>query len=81
MKIEYGSGQTKYGPGIDITLTPEDVVRAIQAYLVAKGIHVNGPATYRVNNTLIESARIYIDPSGFVIHKGRKISGRGDSVE
>lgn len=48
------------------------------AWLVAKGVHVNGPRTILVNGKLCKSGRVYVDPSGFVIKKnGVMLSGRG----
>jgi hypothetical protein len=35
LKIEHGSGTTEYGPGVSITISGDDVARAISAYLVA----------------------------------------------
>jgi hypothetical protein len=77
MNIEYGNGPTEYGPGVDIKLTGDEVATAIDAYLVAMGIHVSGPRTITVNNELCENGRVYVDPSGFVIDRLKKISGRG----
>lgn len=81
MKVSYGKGSTEYGPGVSIELTGSDVATAIDAYLVAKGIHVSGPRTIRVNDELCEFGSVYVDPSGFVIKKGRKYSGRGPAGE
>ena len=77
MKVRYGKGTTEYGPGVSIELTGCDVATAIDAYLVAKGIHVSGARTIKVNGELCEAGSVYVDPSGFVIKKGRKYSGRG----
>lgn len=77
MEVKHGTGKTKYGPGIDITLTGEEVAKAISAYLVAHGVYVNGPRTITVNDDLCDYGRIYVDPSGFVINDGERLSGRG----
>ncbi len=77
MKVKHGQGVTQYGPGVSIDMTGSDLARAIDAYLVARGVHVSGPRTITVNGDLCESARVYVDPSGFAIHKGKKIDGRG----
>jgi hypothetical protein len=45
---------------------------------VAHRIYVSGPRTITVNGKLCEVGHIYVDPSGFVIADGLKISGRGD---
>lgn len=77
MKVRYGDGKTEYGPGVEIELKGDDVAIAIDAYLVAKGIHVSGPRTITVNGHLCQFGSVYVDPSGFVIKKGKKYSGRG----
>ena len=69
MRIKLGSGTTEYGPGVEITLTGDEVARAIDAWLVAKGVAVRGPRTIKVNGELCEHGRVYVDPSGFVIDK------------
>lgn len=78
MKIKHGKGKTKYGPGVEISLSGNEVATAIMAYLVARGVHVDGPQTITVNGELCQSGRVYVDPSGVVINKkGVKFSGRG----
>ena len=80
MKIDYGKGKTEYGPGVEIKLSGNEIARAISAYLVARGVYVNGPRTITVNGELCDYGRVYVDPSGFVINKkGEKLSGRGAS--
>jgi hypothetical protein len=78
MDVKRGGGATKYGPGVSINLTGDEVAIAIDAYLVAHRIYVSGPRTITVNGKLCEVGHIYVDPSGFVIADGLKISGRGD---
>jgi len=77
MIIELGEGKTEYGPGVNIELEGYEVAVAIDAYLVAHRVYVSGPRTITVNGELCECGRIYVDPSGFVIAKGKKFSGRG----
>ena len=77
MKIQYGEGKTKYGPGVSIQLTGDEIATAIDAYLVAHNVHINGPRTISIRDELIGYGEIYVDPSGFVIDKGRKLNGRG----
>lgn len=76
MEVEYGKGTTEYGTGVQINLTGDEVATAIDAYLVAHGIHVNGPRTIRVNGSPYMAGEIYVDPSGFVISDGTKFDGR-----
>jgi hypothetical protein len=78
MKVKYGKRTSEWGPGVDIILSGDEVATAISAYLVAHGIHVNGPRTVSVNDELCQTGRVYVDPSGFVIKKGIKFSGRGE---
>ncbi len=77
MKIKHGRGKTEYGPGVDIKLTGSEVATAIDAWLVAHGVFVSGTRTITVNRELITSGKIYVDPSGFVIADGKKLSGCG----
>lgn len=49
----------------------------ISAYLVAHDIHVVGPRTITVNKELCDCGKVYVDPSGFVVHNGKKTDGRG----
>lgn len=77
MKITRGDGRTKYGPGVSIELSGNEVATAIDAWLVAHCVHIDGPRTVTVNGRLCESGKIYVDPSGFVIADGKKLSGRG----
>lgn len=75
MQISMGNGQTKYGPGVDIKLTGDEVASAIDAWLVAQGVHVRGPRTVRVNNGLCNDGNVYVDPSGFVVANGKMYLG------
>lgn len=77
MKVDFGKGKTQYGPGVEIELSGNEVATAIDAYLVAHGVHVSGARTITVNGELCESGRVYVDPSGFVIHDGERLTGRG----
>lgn len=77
MNIQFGKGKTEYGPGVEINLSGEEVATAIDAYLVAHGIYVDGPRTITVNGELCEEGEIYVDPSGNVIAEGERWTGRG----
>lgn len=77
MNIQFGKGKTEYGPGVQIDLTGDEVATAIDAYLVAHGIIVDGPRTIRVNGELCQQGQIYVDPSGRVIANGEGWLGRG----
>lgn len=78
MRVKYGNGPTEYGSGVDIELTGDEVATAIFAFLVAHGVHVDGPRTVTVNGELCETGRVYVDPIGFVIDaEGQKFSGKG----
>lgn len=79
MNISYGNGPTKYGPGVSIDMTGEEVAIAIMAYLVAHNIHISGARTITVNGELCEAGRVYVDPGAFVIADGKKWTGRGPS--
>jgi hypothetical protein len=75
--VKHGKGRTEYGPGVSIELTGNEVARAIDAYLVAVGVHVQGGRTITVNGELCESGHVHVDPDGFVIVDGVRVSGRG----
>lgn len=77
MIVKQGEGRTEYGPGVSIELTGDEVARAIDAWLVALGVHVSGPRTITVNGELCKFGNVYVDPSGFVIADDVKISGQG----
>jgi hypothetical protein len=77
MEVVYGEGKTKFGPGVSIELTGDEVATAIDAWLVAHGVHVNGPRTVTVNGALCSDGRVYVDPSGLVVAEGKRFSGRG----
>lgn len=77
MDIKFGKGRTEYGPGVSIELTGDDVALAIYAWLVAHDVHISGARTVTVNGELCEKAEVYVDPSGFVIADGERLSGRG----
>lgn len=76
MNVKYGNGRTKYGPGVSIELTGDEIATAIDAWLVTHGIHVSGPRTITVNGQLCEEGHVYIDPSGVVSTDGKKLSGQ-----
>jgi len=79
MNIRHGKGKTQYGPGVSIDLTGNEVAIAIDSWLLAHGVVVRGPRTITVNGELCIKGLVYVDPSGFVIHGGEKLSGRGPS--
>jgi len=79
MKIRHACyPHTPYGPGVEITLSGDEVAKAIMAFLVANGVHIEGPRTITVNDKFCRGGYIYVDPSGYVINKkGKKLDGRG----
>ena len=79
MVVKHGEGLTEYGPGVSVELTGDEVATAIEAWLVAHDVNVSGPRTITVNGNLCKVGHVYVDPSGFVIVDGKKISGRGPS--
>lgn len=77
MEVKYGPGTSEFGTGVSIELTGDEVATAIYTWLVAHNVHVDGPRTITVNGDLCRFGRIYVDPSGFVISNGERLSGRG----
>lgn len=77
MNIQFGSGRTQYGTGVQIDLTGEEVAMAIYAYLMAHNVIISGAATIKVNGELINQGSMYVDPSGKVIANGEGWDGKG----
>ena len=77
MDISFGTGTTKYGTGVQIDLTGEEVATAIYAYLMAHNVVIDGCATIKVNDERIKDCYIYVDPSGRVIANGEGWNGKG----
>lgn len=77
MLVRYGDGKTKFGTGVSIELSGDEVATAIYAWLVANKVHLDGPRTVYINNELCTSGEVYIDPCGFVIKDGNRFNGRG----
>ena len=75
MKVDFGAGKSIHGRGVEIDLDGDELATAIDAYLKAHRIHINGPRTITVNGELCESAHIYVDPSGSVVHNGKMYRG------
>lgn len=78
MKIRIGDGTSKYGPGVEIELTGDEVATAVDAYLAAHRVYVYGPRTVIVNDDLCETGRILVDPSGHVCAHGMRFRGTGE---
>lgn len=72
MKIKKGEGTSKYGTGVEITLTGEEVALAIETFLTARNVHISGSRTIYVNEELCASGSVYIDSSAIVIAKGNR---------
>lgn len=81
MEVRYGPGKSEFGPGVVIELTGDEVASAISDWLVAHGVHVSGPRTVTTNGALCENGQIYVDPSGFVIADGKRLSGGGPEAD
>jgi hypothetical protein len=80
--VRHGDGTTKYGPGVLVELSGSELARAVDVYLLSQGVVVRGPRTIRYDGELLEDyCQVYVDPSGFVIHQGKKFSGRGEGEE
>ncbi len=79
MKVSYGNGKTKFGPGILIELDGDEVATAISNYLKANSVDVTGPRTITVNGDMCEEGQVYVDPSGQVVYDGNIFSGHGDT--
>lgn len=69
---------TQVDQGVSIELSGDEVATAIDAWLVAHGVQVSGPRTVTVNGGLCQAGHVYVDPTGFVITAGTRLSGAGD---
>lgn len=83
MKVEFGSGKTEYGPGVSIELDGDEIAEAIGLWLHAQRCHVVGPRTISIQGVLSRDARasVYVDPSGFVVHKDVRWDGAGGALD
>lgn len=77
MEVKFGASSSEYGPGVAVELTGDEIDRAITTYLHAHGVYISGARTVRVNGDFCGSGRVFVDPSGFVMHEGRRYNGRG----
>lgn len=75
MQMKRGKSETGYTSGTVIEMTGDEVATAIDAWLVAHQVIVNGPRTIRVNGSLIKHGEIYVDPSGRVLVTGNEVVG------
>ena len=74
INVQSGTGSSECGPGVEVTLSPSDVYKAIQAYLVSHDVNIFGPRTH----IDLQSVCIYVDPSGYVISNNIKFNGNGE---
>lgn len=81
MHVKQGNGTTSFGPGVIVELTGDEVATAIDAWLVAHGVHVRGPRTVTVNGEQCEAGLVYVDPSGFVVAGGKRLDEALRAVE
>jgi hypothetical protein len=78
MKIKYGNGKTKYGPGVSIKLSGDELAEAVDLYLYAKNVYVLGPRTIRYKEKLLEDdCHVYVDPAGKVVTRRKEWLGQG----
>jgi hypothetical protein len=80
MEIKFGR-ETAYGHGVKIILSGDEIATAIDTYLAAHGIIINGARTINVNGELCKEGQIYVDPSGKVIANGREFSYSSDKIK
>jgi hypothetical protein len=66
--------------GVQIRLSGDEVAIAIEAWLLAHGVHIRGPRTITVNGDLCGRGNVYVDPSGDVIANAGAVPQRGSDV-
>lgn len=81
MIIEHGKSKTKYGPGVDIRLSSEDIAKAILEYVERKGVTITGPRTVLIDGKLCTNGKVYVDPLGNVETEYVILTGRGRKTD
>lgn len=66
MQIKRGAGTTSFGPGVVVELNSDEVALALYAWLVGRGVFLQGPRTVRLHADDPGGATVYVDPSGAV---------------
>ena len=79
MEIYYGNGKTKYGTGVIIDLTGDEIAIAINDYLVKRNVNIDGARTTTVNSQKCRKGKVYVDPSGVVNAYGKIWNGNNQS--
>ena len=69
---------TKYGKGTHIELDGNELAHAIDSYLYARNVVINGPRTITVSTNegdsgLCGGAHVYVDPSGRALVEGDEV--------
>jgi len=73
---------TEYGKGTHIELDGNELAHAINSYLYAMDVYIDGPRTVKIFTSrydgdgdlgLCGGVKIYVDPSGHVLHDGDEI--------
>ena len=81
MKVQLGTGTgtTHHGPGVEIKLSGNELAEAVDLWVYSQGVVVRGPRTITVDDELCrgKNGRVYVDPSGFVMYKGKRYNGTG----
>lgn len=77
MKVSISDKTGIYGPGVDVTIDGDELALAIETWLMAHDVRVYGARTIIIDEDF-NGARVYVDPSAYVIHDGKRYSGRGD---
>lgn len=75
MRIETENATTEHGSGVSVHLDGKEVATAIDAWLTAHGIRINGPKTIMVNGQLCEQGHVHADSPSYLEVNGEKISG------
>lgn len=77
ISIKFGNKETKDGSGVRIELSGNAIAKAINKWLADQNIYIYGPRTMTVNGDLCDFGHIYVDPPGWIVSNGEKISGEG----
>jgi hypothetical protein len=80
---EHAHWLSKYGPGVVLSLDNNALACAVDLFLASQGFVVSGPRTICYYDRIGRAfgpqvdAEVHVDPSGFVIARGKRWDGQG----
>jgi len=82
VSIEHGPLGGTSGPGVVLSLDNNALACAVDLFLASQGFVVMGPRTVHIAVSAMTTepqvkVEVYVDPSGFVIARGKRWDGQG----